>query len=167
MSLFIFEGDKVRVTKEIKAIDVFKKISEKENSDELFSFIYHIADWSSPYADLDEEEREERVKEEILEGEEPSELLLNAVERYRELTKTPSLRLLESARKGARSLRDYFEHIDPALADNPGREAKDLMNNLTKVGDLLNKFDEWEEIITKEKDKKKTRKGVQINKYNK
>lgn len=167
MGLFKKKADEIKLTKDVKEIKIFRKILERDDSDRILSYIYHRCDWNSPYADQVEEEREYNLKQDFLDGEEPDELVEKACEKYRYLSDTPSLKLLKAARKGAHSLREYFNEIDPANADNPGREAKDLMKNLKDVGDLLNKFDEWEDLIKKEQDKAKTRKGVQLSKYNK
>lgn len=167
MALFRFERNKVIPTKELIVIDAFKTIYEEfddETSDKYFSYIFHRCDWDSPYAN--EDRRIEMIKDEILDGEEPPQVVLEACERYMRLQQTHSSELLESAKTAARSLQKYFEHADPQASENPGREAKDLMANLTKVGDLLNKFEEWENIVKKERDKADTRRGVKINKYN-
>ena len=166
MALFRFERSKVIPTKELVEIKAFRKLNEMEDSDRLLSYVYHRCDWDSPYATTAENTRVEQLKEDLLDGEEPSELLLEACKKYIELQKTPSSELLDSAKIAARSLKNYFEEADPTTSDNPGREAKDLMANLTKVGDLLNKFEEWEAIVKKERDKADTRKGVKLNKYN-
>jgi hypothetical protein len=167
MSLFQISEDNITLTKDIQKIQIFKDILEREDSDKVLAYIYHRCDWGSPYSDQLEEEREHNLKQDFLDGEEPDEQIEEACEKYKRLAETPSLKLLKAARRGAHSLREYFETIDPSMADNPGREAKDLMKNLKDVGDLLSKFDEWEELIKKEQDKAKTRKGVTLSKYNK
>lgn len=166
MSLFIFEKDQILLTEDVRRIKVFSEVLERENNKTLLAFIFHSSDWSSYYADMPEQERIEQLKEDFLDGEEPDELVVEACKRYKQLSETSSSKLLNAARVGAYSLQHYFETIDPSASDNPGREAKDLMTNLSKVGELLNKFDEWESIIRKEQDKADVRKGVVLNKYN-
>lgn len=166
MGLFRFERNKVIPTKELIVIKQFQEIADMEESDKYFSYIFHRCDWDSPYASSDDDIRLEKIKEEILDGEEPPEVVLEACNKYLKLQETPSSKLLNSAKKAARSLQEYFETADPSMSDNPGREAKDLMANLTKVGDLLNKFEEWDAIVKKERDKADTRRGVKLNKYN-
>jgi len=165
MGLFQRQQSEIKLTKDVKEIQIFRDILERDDADRVLAYIYHRCDWGSPYSDL--MDKEEELREDFLEGEEPDEQIEKACEKYRILSETHSLKLLKAARKGARSLQEYFETIDPAMSDNPGREAKDLMKNLKDVGDLLNKFDEWEDLIKKEQDKAKTRKGVQLSKYNK
>lgn len=164
--LFTFERSKIQVTKELTEIKEFREINELENSDRLFAYIYHRCDWNSPYSDMAVSKKLDELKEDLLDGEEPSQLVLDACEKYLELQMTPSMELLQSAKTAARRLRHYFDTIDPTETENPGKEAKDLMMNLTKVGDVLNKFEEWEAIITKEQDKADTRRGVKRTKYN-
>ena len=167
MSLFEFDAkDKVTVSPEIKRIKIFQELLDGDNADNIAAFIFHSSDWKSPYQDMLEDEREKELRIDFLNGKKPTKKIIEACEKYKKLSETPSLTLLQSAKKGARSLQQYFEEADPSSSDNPGREAKDLMFNLQKVGELLNKFIEWEEMILKEKDKANTRKGVKMSKYN-
>jgi hypothetical protein len=166
MSLFQFEADRVIITADLQEIKVFSEIMKKKNSDAIISYIFHLCDWKSPYASYDEDERAEQLSKDFLEGKKPTKLIQEGVEKYKILSETPSLKLLNAARKGAKSLQTYFEEADPANAENPGREAKDLMVNLEKLGSLLNKFEEWEQMLLKEKDTNVIRKGVKLNKYN-
>ena len=165
MGLFELNNDQITLSKEIQEIQLFKKLLKRENGSNIMAYIYHRCDFQSPYSSLLIEERKERVEEEVLEGDIDDEIE-KACELYRELSKTPALELLEAAREGANALISYFKNANPAAEEKPGKEAKDLMSNLTKVGDLLNKFQEWEDTIKKEQDKADTRKGVTLNKYN-
>jgi len=40
------------------------------------------------------------------------------------------------------------------------------MSNLKDVGDIIQKMEQWEDQIKKEQSKSKTRKGVEISRYN-
>lgn len=166
MGLFRFERNKVLLTKELVEIKEFREIDKREDADRLFAYIYHSCDWDSPYSNTPEEQKRQTLKEDFLDGEEPDEVVKRAIQKYRKLQMTPSMELLEAARKAARALKNYFEEIDPTMSENPGREAKDLMSNLSKVGDVLNKFEEWENILKKEQDRADTRRGVKRTKYN-
>lgn len=167
MSLFKFEEDNVTVTKELSVIKEFNDINEREDSSLLFSYIFHLCDWNSPYAVYDAEERESMLKEELFNNEEPPmDILQPAIDLYNKLNTTDSLLLLESARKAVRELREYFENVKVTGTDHEGRNAKDLMANLKSVGDIIKSFKQWEEAIKKEKDSADIRKGVEVNEFN-
>ena len=168
MSLFNFNEDRVEVTRELSLLKPFKVINEREDRDVLFSYIYHMYDWGSPYARLPKEERKDQLKEELFgEDDIPNDVLEPAIELYKELSKTHSLDLLESAREGVRELKKYFTTIRISASKSPGKEAKDLMSNLNNVGTIIKNLQEWEDVIKKEQDQSNIRKGVEINKFNK
>lgn len=166
MSLFKFQSDKVEVSSEIASISEFATLLKKKNSTELIAYVFHLCDWKSPYAKWDIGKKKEMLKKDLLGGKEPTKELEKAVAKYNELNQTDSLLLLESARRSVQKLRTYFDDADPALEDDSGKAAKDLMANLKNVGDIIEKLKEWEETILKEKDELRTRKGVVIDKYN-
>ena len=167
MSLFkVDEADQIKIPSHLQHIPEFKEVLEHDKCQEYLSYIYHYCDWGSPYAKWDKEERKDILVEDFLEGKEPNEVLKNAIEKYRKLNTTDSLLLLESARKAVQKLRQYFDEADPAYADDPGRSAKDLMNNLKNVGDIIKRLKDWEEEIKKEKDTSLIRKGVKVNQFN-
>lgn len=167
MSLFKFSEDKVTVTKELSVLKPFDDINEREDSNLLFSYIFHLCDWKSPYAIHDGEERKQILKEELFHDKEPPmKVLQPAIDLYEKLNTTDSLLLLESARKAVRELRKYFEEVTIDKGDSAGRNAKDLMSNLKSVGDIIKSFKQWEEAIMKERDSADIRKGVEVNEFN-
>ena len=101
-------------------------------------------------------------KTELLE----KEYLQNAISKYQELSQTDSLLLLASARKAVQKLRMYFEQVNPADEEDPGKSATSLMNNLKNVGEIIKRLKDWEEIIKQEKDTLKIRKGIEIDEFN-
>ena len=66
-------------------------------------------------------------------------------------------------------LEKYFEDIDLTIVDDHGKpifSAKDLVANLSKVGDVVSGLHRLEELVKKEDQKSsKVRGGVEINKY--
>lgn len=168
MSLFDFKEDKVTVNRDMSTLIPFAKILEREDSDKLFSYIFHLCDWKSPYAVHDDDERKKIVRQEIFgEVSPPKKVLDPAIKLYRDLSTTDSLLLLESARGAVRELRRYFEETTIAQGDSAGRNAKDLIANLKSVGDIIKSFKGWEEAIKREQDTSNIRKGVQITELNK
>jgi hypothetical protein len=164
MELFDVQPDYVRITADIAEIKEFREIQKRDNSTRLLSYIYHMCEWSSPYAKYPD--RKKQLIKDFLDGEEPDEAVVAAVEKYQELSNTPQIELLQAARKGANALATYFREAEPSLSKNAGREAKDLMHNLEKVGALLSKFSEWEEQVKKEQASNAVRRGVKIGEFN-
>jgi hypothetical protein len=169
MSLFKFEKNKVNLEKDIAFIKEFAYLLKQKNSDQLLAFVYHFCDWKSPYAVYPQEERQQKLlvdfldnKTELLE----KEYLQNAISKYQELSQTDSLLLLASARKAVQKLRMYFEQVNPADEEDPGKSATSLMNNLKNVGEIIKRLKDWEEIIKQEKDTLKIRKGIEIDEFN-
>lgn len=166
MGLFEFTVDKVIVTKELQEIAQFKKLLKGKDWENKIAYVYHMADYSSPYAVYPEEERKDKLREALLGGKAPSKELKDAIEVYKELSSTDAIKLLESARKATNTLRNYFENLTLDDAEDPGKEAKNLMSNLNAVGKLINSLKDWEEQVKKEKRSDQTRKGVRQTKYN-
>lgn len=167
MALFEFtSGGKVIVKKDLVDVPEFKKILSKKDWEKRIAFIFHTADYTSPYASYTSSERSEKLKDDFLDGKEPDRNLKEAIEKYRELSTTDSLLLLESARNAVKKMRNYFDTVDPQEEEDVGRATKDLMTNLNNVGKLINNLKEWEEIVKKEKQQDQIRKGVRRTKYN-
>lgn len=167
MSLFKVDlDDQVQVPAHLQHVKEFKDILEHDKSQEYLSYIYHLCDWASPYAKWQGEEREDLLIKDILDGKKPPKIVKEGINKYKQLNNTDSLLLLESARKAVHKLKEYFDEADPAKDEDPGRSAKDLMNNLKNVGDIIKRLKDWEEEIKKEKDTSLIRKGVKVNQFN-
>lgn len=169
MSLFQFNKSEIIVTKEIGSIKAFKYVLEHPNVNMFVSYIYHLCDYQSPYAIYSQDIRKSKVEADILGSklaDKDEKILNDAIDMYKKLTTTDSLLLIESARRAVRKLQDYFDNIDLSASDDPGKDAKNLVSALQSVGKLIGNLDEWEEIIKKERSSDKTRKNVNLNKYN-
>lgn len=166
MSLFEEQAGKITLPAYLTEIKEFKDLLEDKKSQSYLSVVFHMCDWESIYAQHPEKEREEKLKNDFLDGKEFPKKVTVAIDKYKELNKTDSLLLLESARKAVQKLRQYFDEADPSLEDDPGKSAKDLMQNLKSVGAIIESLGKWEETIKKERDNSTIRKGVTINEFN-
>lgn len=167
MALFKLKSDRVEVTKNLSLLKPFRDISTRDDSDMLFTYIYHMYDWSSPYSVYTIEDRQVKLIKELFDGEQPPEDILQpAIDLYIELNTSSTLRLLESAKKAVNKLQTYFEQVTLLGEQNEGRAAKDLMSNLKDVGNIINSIKQWEEMVKKEKDSTTIRKGVEIDEFN-
>lgn len=145
----------------------FKNLSSKE-----LSFVYFMVDHRSPFAVYEWEQRNIEVKNSIF-GEKnkwtPSAKVLGACDRYEKLIETSAVRLLKAAKESVVKLEKYFRDIDLTLVDDNGRpifHAKDLINNLEKMGKVVDGLTRLEDIVKKEEQASNTnRGGIEVNKY--
>mgnify|MGYP003676754478 CR=1 FL=1 len=159
--------------KEFKKLYTRDKNKGKETAVKELAYIYFKCNHNSPYIIYDEEEKESKIKESIF-GEnskwKPDSDVKAACGRYLKLMDTHAVLLLKAARKSVKKLEKYFEDIDLTILDDNGKpiySAKDLVANLTKVGDVVMGLSKLEDIVKKEdQEKAVTRGGVEVNKYN-
>jgi len=146
------------------SISAFKVL----NTDEL-AYIYFMLDPKSPYAKYSEDARKEQVLEDVPKVK-MSKKLQAGMDKYDELIDSVALQLLRAGREGAFKLRNYFRDVDLQERDDNGKlvhSAKDLMYNLTKLGDTIDGIDKLEEIVKKqEAEGTVARGGVEIGRYN-
>jgi len=143
-------------------ITEFEKLTTKE-----LAFVYFFADHRSSYAAYDEAERRDKLLEELKVKSTPN--LHAGLNKYRELSETHSIKLLKSARSAVNKLEKYFKDIDLTAMDENGKllyQAKDLVANLSKIGDVIEGLDRLEELVQKQQAKDNpNRAGVKTNKY--
>ena len=145
----------------------FKTLTVQE-----LAFVYFTMDHKSPFSVYEWEQRVIEVKNSIF-GQDntfkPSSKVLAACEKYDKLIETSAVRLLRAARESIIKLERYFRDIDLTTADDNGRpifHAKDLINNLEKMGKVVDGLRSLEEIVKKEEQAANTnRGGIEVNKY--
>jgi hypothetical protein len=146
--LFDIERNKVIPDADIIAIPAFKKIWDRDKSKEKntalkeISYIVFLCDFHSPYKDMRDGEKSDKIIEEVFEKVwEPDEVIKSAIKVYNKLQETPSMRLLASARKTLDKLADYFEMVDFKEVDSfTGKllhSPTDLTRNLKEVGNIV------------------------------
>ena len=136
------------------------------------SFVYFMIDHRSPFSVYEWDQRIIEVKNSIF-GEKkkwkPSPKVLGACDKYEKLIETSAVRLLKAARESIIKLEKYFRNVDLTLVDDNGRpifHAKDLINNLEKMGKVVDGLTRLEEIVKKEEQAANTnRGGIEVNKY--
>lgn len=143
-------------------IPEFEKLTAKE-----LAFIYFFADHRSSYAAYDEVERRDKLMEDLKVKSTPN--LHAGLQKYRELADTHAIKLLKSARSAVNKLEKYFKDIDLTAMDENGKllyQAKDLVANLSKIGEVIEGLDRLEELVQKQQAKDNpNRAGVKTNKY--
>ena len=144
----------------------------KDLKTEELSFVYFMVDHRSPFSVYEWDQRNIEVKNSIF-GEKkkwkPSPKVLGACDKYEKLIETSAVRLLKAARESIIKLEKYFRNVDLTLVDDNGRpifHAKDLINNLEKMGKVVDGLTRLEEIVKKEEQAANTnRGGIEVNKY--
>ena len=139
---------------------------------EELAFIYFMVDHRSPFAVYDWDQRLVEVKNSIF-GEKkkwsPSIKVKAGCDKYEKLIETSAVRLLKAAKESIVKLEKYFRDIDLTLLDDHGKpiyHAKDLINNLEKMGKVVDGLTRLEDIVKKEEQAANTnRGGIEVNKY--
>jgi hypothetical protein len=162
MDLLTISDNKVIPSAYSLTIKDFKSLKSNE-----LAAIYYFADHRSPYAVYPKDERQEKLIHDL--GVKWSSKLQGGIDKYRELTETSAIKLLKSARTSIGKLERYFQDIDLTLVDDNGKPifaAKDLVANLTKMGDVVDGLTKLEEVVRKDqKTASVNRGGVVVNKY--
>lgn len=142
---------------EFRAIWENDKSKDKAKASKCLSYVYFVSDFSSPYAKQTEDEKIISCKKDYLNFELSTkewELVNNAVNKYKELQETHSMRLLASAKFAINKLTEYFYSIDfeeRDLSGKPVHNSRDLSINLEKVGKILSSLNDLEEIVNRER----------------
>jgi len=147
------------------------KSKGKDKSTKELAYVYFVCDHNSPFAVYDEDRRPSEVKLSVF-GESkwaPDETVKAACLKYRKLKETSAVRLLKAARESVVKLEKYFKDVDLTLTDDNGKPifaAKDLVANLSKMGDVVNGISKLEDLVKKEEQvQSSNRGGVEVNKY--
>jgi hypothetical protein len=119
-------------------------------------YIYFMADFESPYSVFPEEERDAKIRSELLknEGQDIPDYVKKCVGLYKELSTSESIRLLESSRLAAHKLGKYFQEVE-ITDDNVGKVSK----SLKEVKDIIVSLNTLEEQVRKEKVAQSTHRG--------
>lgn len=142
---------------EFRAIWEADKSKDKSKASQALSYVYNVADYSSNYSKLPEDERRKECANDYLIDDFDSEdmdRINEAIVKYFKLQETTSMRLLKAAKFAANKLSDYFYGIDFTEVDFNGKlkyNAKDLAINLEKVGKIISSLGDLDEIVAKEK----------------
>lgn len=170
--LFDIERNRIVPDASILAIPAFKKIwmrdkaKEKEQALKEISYVVFLCDFHSPYRDISDSLKKPLIIKDLFEeGWEPDKDILKAVDTYKKLQETPSMRLLQSARKTLDKLSDYFETIDFSEEDYSGKpkySASDLTRNLKEVGNIVKSLTMLETQVKLELDNSNVRGNSEI-----
>jgi len=144
----------------------FKELDTKE-----LAYVFFMCDHTSPFAVYGIEQRHEEVKLSIYGKSKwtASSKVNAACDKYRKLKETSAVKLLKAARHSIVKLERYFDTVDLTLLDDNGKpiyHAKDLVANLSKMGDVVDGLIKLEDQVKKQEQvNTNARGGVVVNKY--
>lgn len=143
----------------------------KRKASAELAYIYYLLDWESPYAVYEEGIRSDKIIRDIFEEEwEPDEVVKGAINKYVELTESEFKKMLQAARIGANKLISYFTEVDLSDEDEKGKlkhSAKDLIANISKMGEVMEGIEKLIELVEKNEEKQNAnRKGIITTKFN-
>ena len=148
-----------------KTIKEFKDLDYKS-----LAYVYFMVDYRSPYSVYEYQERKKEIKNSIFDKNWKGDSKIDAAcLKYAELMETSAVKLLKAARESIIKLEKYFRDIDLTVADDNGKpifHAKDLINNLEKMGKVVEGLTRLEDLVRKEEQANNSnRGGVEVNKY--
>lgn len=127
----------------------------KRNAAKDFGYIYFMADYKSPYMAYPEEERSKRIHKDLdIKGDySKDETIKEAVEKYRELNETPSIKTLNAVRETLLTTNSVInklrKKIDESLIEYEEMgEADTLLNIVNSLKALLDLGDKIPKTIT-------------------
>lgn len=154
MDLLKLEGEsdlKAYPKPSILEIQEFKAVvDEQDLPSKAFAYIYHMNNPTSTYFTYDRDKRKPEVIRALFGSEdawEPTEAVRDAEDKYTELIETPAMKLVKSGKRSVRKLEEYFRQANPMNAEDPDKSAKNLMNNLSSIGDTVEGLHDLEDKI--------------------
>lgn len=181
MKIFVYENHQLQLNKEeIALVKEFAEVlSIKFNSGEagdkegrkrlrawkIFTYVYLVYDWQSPYSEFSNKEKREaaledsKLDEKFIDTPEVQALIA----KYLEIQDSRIVKLLKSAYIAVDELRDYFQFVDLQEVDpvtgKPVYSAKELMGNLNSLAKTVDSLQQLEHMVKKEKAKEKGLRG--------
>lgn len=157
MKLFDIDNKKVIVHPEALLVTEFKNIwirdksKTKDVATQELSYVLFMSDFKSPYMYYAEDARPDKIRRDCMtiDNWTPDELIITAIEKYKELQRTPSMGLLEDAQSAISKIRKYFRDVDVST-DDTGNRAKTLVANLKALGDLVASVQKISDLVEKE-----------------
>lgn len=177
-SFFIIDGDKVFINPKALLIPEFAFIHERDRSQNKrkstkeFAYVYYMADYKSEYNAYGINKNEQIAKD-IFGNKKykPEKYILDAIDKYSDLQKSPSMRYLEAIRNRVNRL---IKFLDTADIDNKDKEGKYLnpfvtIDKVTKVlnelEDVVEKLEKWEKKVFDEEEDMQIRGGGILNAF--
>lgn len=178
MQIFDIVEGKIVPNARSLAIPEFKKLwdrdktKSKDNAYKDLSYVVFFCDMSldNPYRNYAEDDREKVLKRDFFGNQDKiDKQIQEAIDKYKEMQETVSVRLLRSAKKAAEKLSQYFDNVDFNELDKYGKpiySARDVSSNLKEIGNIVKSLSTLEDQVRKEQmTSSKIRGGGEIGDY--
>lgn len=161
VNLFKYQNNDVTITPEALGISPFKEIWKRDRNRNKrkalaeLMYIYHLCDFRSHYKSFNDTDRERKAKEDVLGEYKVDGLVKEGINKYKELSTTRSMMLLDDANVGVDKLREYFKDVDFLQQDENGRAVHDpikFKNVMTALPDIIKGIKKLKEEVEKELD---------------
>lgn len=148
-SMFRYEGNRVIVSEEIRTIKEFKalyaadKDNKKVKATAWFAWLFFMHDVRSPYVTFGENDRFDKVAKDLkLDGLKMFPTLKAAVEKYKELSETPSTLALSETRDTMRLASDVMSAIRDELRSTVEKFRKKDHDEVLDIEEILKQLKE-------------------------
>ena len=170
-NLFDLKERKVTFAPQALLIPEFKVLwdtdetEHKETAIQKLSYVYYLCDYKSPYVlSVPPELLRSTVGRDFMKDEdyEPDIEVVVAIEKYKELQRTPSMGLLEAATITIHKLSSYLRSVDLSERDKSGKplyKPSDVTSALKSIGGVVESISKVQDQIEKETIKKGTLRG--------
>lgn len=160
MKLFELQSNEPVITAEALLIPVFAviwrrdKSKNKDIATKELAYVYFSTDYKSLY--LGKEDKEGRLKKEIIGNINwiPNKEVLEAIEVYKYLQNTPTMKFLESNQKVMESIGEYFNNVDWDKLDGSGKRPKyditKVANAVKQAGGIIDNIEKLKAKVAKE-----------------
>lgn len=177
-SFFIIEGERVSINPKALLIPEFAFIHERDRSQNKrksikeFAYVYYMADYKSEYNAYGLN-KQEQVGKDIFGNKryKPERYVIDAIEKYKELQKSPSMRYLEAIRNRVNRLISFLDGANTTDKDKDGNTISPwaTIDRVTKVlnelEDVVEKLEKWEKKVFDEEEDMQIRGGGILNAF--
>ena len=162
MKLIEYDGQEFKIADEALLVRPIRELFQKDKAakKETFwrqiSYLWFMCDPRSTYMYITDEKdraREIKIQEGLGEDWEPSDLLVEAMNIYRNMTITTASLLLEGMRKGIENVRKFLSDIDLTAVDKnfkPIYQVSTVTSALKQVPELARALVEAEKALAKD-----------------
>lgn len=161
MRLFDIDNNTVTVHPEALLIQSFKLLWDRDKSKDKvkalkeLAYVYFMTDFKSPYDRYDPAEKHIQVSADIVgdQNYKPSEEVVNAMNTYKNIQQTFSMKFLESAKRASRELMRFFDTINLDERTDKGvpiYKPSEITSALSQSVKVIEALDRWTDKVQKE-----------------
>lgn len=185
-SLFIIEGEHVTINPKALVIPEFSDLWRRDTSKgkrmsiKEFAYVYYMADYKSEYNAYGLS-KETQLGIDIMNRRDykPDSYVQKAIDKYKLLQETPSMRYLMSMRQRVNNIIDYLDSVqikdkkkkkndDGTIEEtyiNPFISINEIVKTMAKMEENLESIEKWEKKVFDEEEDMKIRGGGVINAF--